>query len=425
MHINQGVNSGFTKERLPADFLWGSATASHQVEGNTTNDWSEWEKKNAERLAQESFKHFGHLPCWERVQKEATDPKNYISGASTDHYARYQEDFDILKSLNHNVYRFSLEWSRIEPEKGVFNLAELEHYKRVVTALKERGIEPFLTLWHWTLPLWLRDEGGLLSKNFPEYFASYTEKVLEALGKDLRFIVTLNEPDVVSSHSYLKGAWPPQEKSVFKFFRATFHLISAHKKAYAVIKEAFPTIQIGIAKHNVYFELAKNTLWNKLLKAIADYIWNRWWLNRIKDSQDFIGLNHYHRNVINGWYGKNPNVTVTDFGWEFVPESLTGAITDLIPYGKPIYVTENGLADATDKLRQLFIPRALQAVSEALAQGAPVRGYMYWSLLDNFEWDKGYWLKFGLIEVDRNTFLRTVRPSAQLYADLIEQSQGQ
>lgn len=422
--MNQVSNSVSAEPFFPKDFLWGAATASHQVEGNTVNDWSEWEKEHALRLAKEAESHFGHLPCWERVKKEALDPSNYLSGSSTDHYHRFEEDFDILRSLNGNVYRFSLEWSRIEPKEGIFDEQEIEHYRKVIQALRVRDIEPFVTLWHWTLPLWLRDEDGLLSPKFPEYFSRYAEKVLEALGSDIRFVVTLNEPDVVTSHSYLKGAWPPQHKNFFKFFRATFNLINAHKKAYVVIKKMYPDIQIGIAKHNVYFETAKNNVWNTLLKNIAHYIWNKWWLNRIKDFQDFIGLNHYHRNVVDGWYGKNPNEIVTDFGWEFVPESLTGALTDLISYGKPIYVTENGLADATDELRQQFIPRALAAIEKALQQGADVRGYMYWSLLDNFEWDKGYWLKFGLIAVDRSTFERTVRPSAQMYANLIKKNRG-
>lgn len=419
--MNQVSSSTTKKSLFPLNFLWGAATASHQVEGGTQNDWSEWEKENKVRLAQESSSHFGHLPCWERVKQEAQDPENYVSGISTDHYHRFQEDFDIAKSLNHSVYRFSIEWSRIEPEKGIFNKEELEHYQKVTQILRERGIEPFVTLWHWTLPLWLKNEGGLLSKHFPAYFESYAKQVLKVLGNDIRFVVTLNEPDVVTSHSYLKGAWPPQQKSIVKFLRATFHLIKAHKKTYAFIKENFPHIAVGIAKHNVYFETAKDTWWNRLLKRAADYVWNKWWLNRIHDEQDFIGLNHYHRNVIDGWYGKNPNAEVTDFGWEFVPESLAGALLDLKTYNKPIYVTENGLADATDELRQRFIPKAIQALEQALEKGVLVKGYMYWSLLDNFEWDKGYWLKFGLIAVKKGTLERVTRPSAKLYADLIQE----
>lgn len=424
MTINQVSHTNSSKSPFPQNFLWGAATASHQVEGSTLNDWSEWEQKNATRLAEESEAAFHWNPHWQKFKDEATDPRNYISGVATDHWNRYQEDFDIMKSLGFSAYRFSIEWSRIEPEKGTFNTEALDHYRKMVLALQERGITPFVTLWHWTLPLWLRDEGGVLAKKFPEYFARYAEKVLEVIGGDIQFVVTLNEPEVMASHVYQLGAWPPQEKGLFKFLRANLRLVSAHKKAYQVLKKKFPHLQIGIAKHNVYFEVAKPSLWNKLLKFLADYTWNHWWLNRIKNHQDFIGLNHYNRSRIDGWYNRNPNTIQTDFGWDYVPESLTQALVELIPYHKPIYVTENGLADAEDALRQDFIPRAIHALEEALKKGADVRGYMYWSLLDNFEWDKGYWLKFGLISVDKNTLARTVRPSAQLYANLIQQSRG-
>lgn len=407
------------EHQFPEGFLWGAATASHQVEGNNQNDWTQWEKQNAERLARESEGDFASWnPHWEQFRKEATDPENYISGLACDHWNRYEEDFDIMQTLGLSGYRFSLEWSRIEPQKGVFDEQSLTHYQEMLRALRERGITPFVTLWHWTLPLWLRDEGGLLSRNFADYFAHYTEQVVRALGSDLLFVVTLNEPDVVASHAYLKGVWPPQEKSVVKFLSATRHLVAAHRKAYEIIKKNQPTIRVGIAKHQVYFERATATLWNTLLKSIADSIWNRWWLNRIKNHQDFIGLNHYNRNLIDGWYNKNPNDVQTDFGWEFYPESLEFAIRELMPYGKPIYITENGLADAKDTLRVQFIPRALHALQRAIQGGADVRGYLHWSLLDNFEWDKGYWLRFGLIAIDRPALGRTIRPSAQKYAEI-------
>jgi beta-glucosidase len=292
----------------------------------------------------------------------------------------------------------------------------------MILALKGRGITPFVTLWHWTLPVWLRDEGGLLSENFAFYFTRYCEKAMAHLGSELHFVVTLNEPDVVASHAYLKGAWPPQQKSIFGFLKATFHLLQAHQASYAAMKKTHPALEIGIAKHQVYFETASPTFWNTLLKRLADYVWNRWWLNRIRHFQDFIGLNHYNRNVINGWYGKNPNQIQTDFGWEFCPESLEFAIRELIRYGKPIYITENGLADASDTLRRQFIPRALSALQRSLQAGADVRGYMYWSLLDNFEWDKGFWPRFGLIAIDRTTQERQVRTSALEYAAYIREN---
>jgi len=405
-----------SKLQFPDGFLWGAATASHQVEGNNHNDWSEWEKQNASRLAKESEQNFSWNPNWKKFKEEATDPNNYISGNACDHYNRFREDFDLAKSLNHRAHRFSIEWSRVEPEEGKFDETAMEHYQQVVRALVERDIEPFVTLWHWTLPLWLRDKGGVLAKEFPKYFERYAEKLAVTFGEEVQFWITLNEPEVMTAHSYFKGAWPPQEKSFFRFLKGLYSLKHAHRKAYKIIKQHSPSAQIGIAKHQIYFEMAHPTLINRILKFFADWFWNRHFLNLIKETQDFIGLNHYNRNLINNGFNKNTNMVQTDFGWEYVPHSLYHALVELKPYNKPIYITENGLADKSDELRQKFIPAALQAMHRAISDGADVKGYFYWSLLDNFEWDKGYWLRFGLIEMDYATQKRTVRPSALAYA---------
>lgn len=409
---------------FPKGFSWGAATASHQVEGSNYNDWSEWEKQNAERLAHESEKNFLWNPNWEKFRTEATDPANYLSGTACDHWNRYAEDFDILKDLGLNAYRFSIEWSRIEPEEGTFDEAALQHYRDMLVALRVRGIEPFVTLWHWTLPLWLAGRGGVLSPDFPRLFARYAERIVHALGNDVRYWITLNEPDIVASHAYFKGAWPPQKKSFFLYQKALGQLVKAHLQTYAVIKSFSPQAQVGIAKHNVWFEAARNTWWNRLLKTIADRLWNHWFLRKIAHAQDFIGLNHYNHHRIDGWFNRNENKIQTDFGWEYYPESLYHALVELKAYGKPIYVTENGIADASDELRERFIPAALGAMEHAIADGTDVRGYFYWSLLDNFEWDKGYWLRFGLVAVDRTTQQRTIRDSARQYASLVAKYQS-
>lgn len=184
--------------KFPKDFLWGSATSAHQVEGGNRNDWTEWEMKNAERLSKESG---GKYP-----------PENYISGQACDHYNRFREDFDIAKSLNQNTHRFSIEWSRIEPEEGEWNEKEIQHYQEVINALRERGIEPFVTLWHWTIPVWMRNKGGMESKEFPKYFTRFCEYVVKNI-KGVNFWMTLNEPTSVIFNSYLRGTWPPQKKS--------------------------------------------------------------------------------------------------------------------------------------------------------------------------------------------------------------------
>lgn len=404
---------------FPKGFYWGAATASHQVEGGQHNDWSEWEKKNAERLAHDSEAAFRWNPNWEKFRAEATDPANYISGTACDHWNRYAEDFDIMQSLGMNAYRFSVEWSRIEPAPGEFDELALRHYQEMLTALRTRGIEPFVTLWHFTLPLWLAQKGGVLSPDFPELFARYAERIVRAIGTDVRYWVTFNEPDVYSGATYLKAQWLEESRSIFKYLRARNQFVRAHRLAYLVMKAVTPNSMIGIAKHNIWFEAAGGTLVNRYLKLLADRSWNHWFLRKIADTQDFIGLNHYNHHRIDGWFNRNENQVQTDFGWEYYPESLYHALVELKSYGKPIYITENGIADTSDELRQQFIPAAIAAMERAVIDGAPVRGYFYWSLLDNFEWDKGYWLRFGLVHVDRATQKRTVRESARQYAGLI------
>lgn len=403
---------------FPKNFYWGAGTSSHQVEGGNHNNWTRFEHDYAQHLAQESEASFTHNPHWSQFKAEATDPANYISGTTCDHWNRYKEDFDILATLGLNAYRFSLEWSRIEPEEGVFDEEALSHYEDMLLALHQRGITPFVTLWHWTLPLWLADRGGLTDKDFPYYFERYTKTVVERLGKHIHFWITLNEPDVVASHSYLIGHWPPQRKNFFAYRKAERQLVEAHKRSYQMLKAYDHNHQVGIAKHQVAFHVLRPTLWNHLLKFFADQFWNRPWLRKIRHYQDFIGLNHYHRHCIDNWYSKNPNLIQTDFGWEYYPESLEQALTELKRWHLPIYITENGLADAKDTLRQDFIPRALASVARAMEAGVDVRGYLHWSFLDNFEWDKGFWLRFGLIEVDFKTQARTTRKSATLYAEI-------
>ncbi len=404
---------------FPKDFYWGAATASHQVEGNNDNDWSAWEKMNAERLARESEQSFRWNPNWEKFKSEATNPANYISGDACDHYRRYAEDYDIAKGLGLNAYRFSIEWSRIEPAPGEFDEEALRHYAAMLSALRGRGMEPFVTLWHFTLPVWLAKRGGVLASDFPALFARYTECVVRTLGHDVRYWITLNEPDVYAGHAYWKAAWPPATRSLFSYYRCLKQFVRAHRLAYQALKSVSPASSVGIAKHNIWFEAADGKLFNRFLKMLADYFWNQWFLDRIATAQDFIGLNHYNHHRIDWGFNKNENRVQTDFGWEYYPESLYHALVELKPYGKPIYVTENGIADASDELRKRFIPAALAAMERASADGANVRGYFYWSLLDNFEWDKGYFLRFGLAHVDRATQARTVRESARLYAALI------
>ncbi len=416
---------------FPARFYWGSSTSAHQVEGNNHNDWTEWEKENAERLAKEAKKKFGYLQNWPEIKEQAQNPQNYISGRACDHYNRYKEDFDIAKSLGHNAHRFSIEWSRIEQEEGKFNEKEIEHYRQVIKALRERGLEPFVTLWHWPVPLWLKNKGGVKSKKFPLYFSNYAKKIVFELRNDVNFWITLNEPEIYASLSYLTGVWPPQRKNLFSYLRVIKNLIKAHKQIYKIIKKIQLDAQVGIAKNNVYFEAYQNKLINRLLKKIIDWWWNFYFLNRIKKYHDFIGLNHYFYNLIKNFkFNQNENREVSDLGWEIYPEGIYFVLKDLRKYSKPIYIMENGLADAKDENREWFIKESLKNIHRAIQESVDVRGYFYWSLFDNFEWDKGFWPRFGLVEIDYSakggsasggkTMKRKIRKSALEYAKIIK-----
>lgn len=422
IHYNKEVSDTF-----PKGFFFGASTSSHQVEGGSENDWSEWERAHADRLAQEAVwaesRPGGHFPDHiAHALKGAYSPftrNNYISGRATDHYHRFKEDFALAAELGHTAHRFSLEWSRIEPEEGVFAEDALRHYREVVRELRLRKIEPFVALWHWTLPPWFAHIGGWESRNAVRYFARYAERVAEALP-EVRFWVTVNEPEVWAGASYLARRWPPQKSNVFAYLRVLKNLAEGHRRAAIAIKRIDPSAQIGIAKHNIYFEAGGGTLWNRSLKRLADWWWNEWFLRRAGGTQDFIGINYYFHNRIAGWFGKNKNLRLSDVGWELYPEGMYHVLSDLKRYHLPIYVLENGLADARDSDRAWFIEEHLQQILRAIREGADVRGYFHWSLIDNFEWDKGFWPRFGLIEIDYQTLERKIRPSARTYQSLIE-----
>lgn len=411
---------------FPQNFLWGAATSSHQVEGGNHNDWSEWEYANAERLAREAEQKFGTLASWSDIREQAIDSKNYVSGIACDHYNRFREDFDIAKLLGHNAHRFSIEWSRIEPEEGVFDDAQIEHYRQVIQALRERGMEPFITLWHWTLPVWVRDSGGIESKKFPYYFERYVRYIVERLGADVRFWMTLNEPTSIIGSAYVAGVWPPQKKNPLAALRVFSRLAQSHRRAYRVIHEIKPGAQVGFGNILAFIEPAQP--WNPLdcLSVFVSKFWSNiyfFWLTG-KDTHDYIAIqNYFHNRISFPWRLKNENKKISDMGWELYPESLYHLLKEWNKYKKPIYITEHGLADAADTSRTWFIREAIQNIERAIEEGVDIRGYFYWSLLDNFEWDKGFWPRFGLIDINYKTLERNIRPSAWEYKKIIEASQ--
>ncbi|MBP9826965.1 glycoside hydrolase family 1 protein [Candidatus Saccharibacteria bacterium] len=408
--------------RFPKKFLWGAATSSHQVEGGTENNWTVWEKEHALFLARGSKKAYDTPAVhWYRMQDAAIDPNNYISGRAVDHFHKYEQDFDIAKRLNHNAHRLSIEWSRIEPKRGEYNKAALDHYRRVIRALRKRGIEPMVTLFHFTLPTWVEAQNGFLNAQTVKDFVNYATVVVDALGDEVEYWCTINEPEVFVSFSYFFGFWPPQKKNLpASIYAYTRILPQAHIKVYKMIKKRYPEAKVGASKNYTWFVPAR---WG--LAYLMAKFW-RWWVNynfldQICRYQDFVGINYYFKNNVRTFKAAMDEQNPSDMGWGLHPEGIYVAITDLSKrFRKPIIITECGLADSQDESRAWYIKEILRNVHRAMTEGADVRGFFYWALLDNFEWDKGYWPNFGLVKVNRTTMKRTLRPSAKVYAQIIK-----
>jgi len=410
------------KKEFSSKFYWGASTASHQVEGGTVNQWSVWELANAKELAKTAEERLGELPTWDEIHSQAEDPKNYVSGEGVNHYNRYKEDFDIAKKLNLNALRFGVEWARIEPEEGKWDEDAVEHYRSYIAELRKRGIEPFMNIWHWTVPTWFDEKGGFTKKANLKYFYKFVQKLADEYGKEINFVITLNEPNVYATFGYITSEWPPQEHSYLKAALVYWNLIKAHKKSYKILKSANPSIQIGVATQlaNIQAKRPHNFIDQSVTKVMR-YLWNWWFLHRIRKQQDFIGFNYYFTDYYKYFHRDNPHVPLSDLGWYMEPEGLYPLLLRAwAHYQKPIIVTENGLADKHDQYRQWWIEESIVAMERAISEGVDVRGYFHWSLLDNFEWKYGWWPKFGLVEVDREHGMkRTVRTSAEWYANRI------
>lgn len=413
-----------TKPAFPKNFLWGASVSAHQVEGNNHNQWTVWELAHAAELAKSAEKRLGWLPKWDEVKAQAQKPDNYISGKGIDHYNRYEEDFQLLKRLNLNSFRFGIEWSRIEPEEGVWDEAAFEYYRDYIHKLNEMGVEPVMNIWHWTMPVWFTEKGGFEKASNIKYFVRFVEKIGSQYGHMLKYIITLNEPNVYASFSYQLGQWPPQAKSPLKMGVVYWHLVRAHRQSYKVLKHLNPKMQIGVASQlgNIQAKRPHN-LFDEMSTKIMRYGWNWWFLRRIRRHQDFVGINYYFTDYYTGLFKrKNPSQPVNDLGWYMEPEGLYPLILrSWARFKKPIIITENGVADAKDEYRRWWIEESLVAMEKARSEGVPVVGYFHWSLLDNFEWAYGWWPKFGLVEVDRvHGMKRSIRPSAKWFAERIK-----
>jgi beta-glucosidase len=401
---------------FPPDFYWGASTSAYQVEGSIEdNNWGNWVEENS---VQKVIEYEDKRPDYisDENYEDACNPENYITGSACNSYNEYKKDVELLKKLGLNSYRFSIEWSRIEPEKGEFSEEGIQYYKNLVRELRKNNIEPFVTCWHWPVPTWLEEEGGLVSKDIPEYFARYVEFLVENLGEDVNYWMTINEPIVVSFASYMLGDWPPQKRNPILFYKSLNNLVDMHKMGYSVIKEYDEDLQVSVAKQNAYVESYNNNPVNKLIANIGRYLWNFWYLDKIKDDLDYIGLNYYfHRKV--GIFGlRDEKEPLNDMGWWMDPSGISYPIKELWDrYNLPIYITENGLADREDKDRKWWLDKTMEALKESLNEGVDLRGYLHWSLLDNFEWAEGFWPRFGLATRDRE-----IKESGYYYRDIIK-----
>ena len=391
------------------------------MEGNNHNDWTEWEIKASAKLALKAKKSWS---SWQQKQfPEMFDPKNYISGKACDHYNLFEKDFDIAKKLSHNAHRFSIEWSRIEPKEGKFDAAQLAHYRAVVHSLKSRGIEPFVTLWHWTLPEWLSKKGGVLNKDFDGYFCRYTEYVVNGLKDNVEFWLTLNEPTSVIGNSFVLGNWPPQKMNTFNALRAYKNLAAAHNLAFNKIHKLSSRAKVGLPNVLAYIEPKnKQSFVDKFMAKFFHYFSNDKLYKMTRDKHDFLAVQYYFHDVVG--LGKRPEIPkdkLSDMGWEIYPKGIRNVLEEVKKYNLPVYITENGIADKDDSRRADFIKNHLIEIHRAInEEGIDVRGYFHWSLLDNFEWDKGFWPRFGLVEINYATQERTIRKSALYYKEVAQ-----
>ncbi len=420
----QPVVAGF-----PDRFLWGTATCAHQIEGgNSHSDWWEFEQQP------------GRIASGER------------SGDAADHWNRVDEDIALMTRLGANSYRMGIEWARLEPEDGgsgapLWDEGAWDHYRREIDALLAAGLEPMVTLLHFTLPLWLSRRGGVCALDFPARFGRFAAEAARRLP-DVRLWCTINEPNVVMFFGYVDGVFPPGVKDPKRAVQAFRGQLRGHAAAAQALREVAPYAMVGVANHLVRLEpLRPRNPLDRFVTAQADKAFN--WgfqdsihagrarmkalgfpsldepIDGLKGSTDFFGLNYYTRNLL-GFSPRTPGMVrrevapglVNDLGWEIHPQGFEQVIREAWGrYRLPVIVTENGIADAKGDLRPSYLSSHIAAMRRAMADGVPVLGYYHWSLLDNFEWAEGFDPRFGLYRVDYATQERHETPACGVFRE--------
>ena len=406
------------KFNLKENLLLGAATAATQIEGgDENNNWA--------RFAREG-----------KIYDKSTPVR------ACDHYRRFREDIDLMADMGIKIYRFGVEWSRIEPSEGVFDVDAINHYREEIEYMISRGIRPMLTLHHFTNPLWFEDMGGFTNKKSVDIYMRFAERMIDAVGDLVEDYITINEPNVYATNSLFYGTWPPERKSLSALVKAFSNMTACHIRAYEMIhrKRAemgkAPT-RVSFANHlRVFAPKNERNLWHKFSAKATAWLFQgaitrammtgkcAFPVRRAKGVKrgryyDFVGINYYSRSTVSGISdGVREGCDKNDLGWEIYHEGLIELSSELgKKYGAPVFVTENGTCDNTDAFRPLFVYDQLKLISET---DNPIERYYHWSFLDNFEWREGESARFGLVRVDYETQTRTVNDSGKLYKSIIE-----
>ncbi len=382
---------------FPKHFLLGASLAGHQVEGYNTN--SNW---------------------WHAEQAGQVPP----SGAASDHYHLFDSDFAMAHSLGLNAIRLSLEWSRLEPLEGQWDEKAVAHYHHVFKSMRKHGLIPMVTLFHWTMPQWLAERGGFETEVGVKAFRRFVRRIAGEFGEECQLWLTVNEPEVFAFEGYLWGKHVPFRKSIWKTYHVYRNLIRAHRDAYKILKRHIPHVKVGVAKNVAYHEpyRPKHAL-DRLVVWMARTFGNEFFIDRVRYQTDFIGLNYYFTHTVRfswrkGFQQMNEVEPKSDMGSKTYPLGLYHLLKRFGKYQKPLYVTENGIANSTDAMRARFIREHLASVARARSENIPIKGYFYWSLIDTYEWQDGFDRKFGLAEVDFSTQKRKPRISHQLFPSM-------
>ena len=403
--------------KLKEGFLLGVATAATQIEGGETdNNWLDWYKK-------------GNI-------SDGSSPAR-----ANDHYNRYEEDISLMKSLDIEVCRFGIEWARIEPEDGAFDDAAIEHYRKEIKLMIKSGIQPLLTLHHFSNPMWFERKGGFENEENIPIFLRFVEKAVLSFGDLVSDYNTINEPNVYAMNGYFFGVWPPAKKSMAAAAKVMSVMTACHIKSYEIIHRVrsemgFDDSNVSFANHvRAFVPKRKNNLWDRFCSSFSENFFQgaitkamctgvcSFPLKKIGSYQkgvycDYIAVNYYTRSSVKGLSDSvKDNAPVNDLGWEIYPDGIVECAKKLYAVvKKPIYVTENGTCDASDSFRSRYVYEHLKAISES---ELPFERYYQWCFCDNFEWVEGESARFGIVYVDYETQKRTVKKSGEFYKKII------